>query len=350
MNSEKEREIDALIEKMKDENERGIISQRATARLMTYVENDVELASYIVKNIYPFTGNAYIIGITGAPGSGKSSLITSMIEIYIKMGKRIGIIAVDPTSPFTGGAILGDRIRMKRNFSSNDVFIRSMANRGQLGGIARATKDMAKVLDAAAYDIILIETVGVGQSEVEVFKSAHTTVVIVVPGMGDEIQAIKAGIMEITDIFVVNKMDLPGADRKVTELEAILDLSEKISIKNSKHSVKVVRSEGWRPPIIKTNAIKGQNISEFINLIIKHKQFLVDNNQMMQRLNVKYKNEVLDILKYKLTEDIEELIYHNPHINEYIQKIISKKNDPYTISEEIFLKFVHMGEPEYTEK
>ncbi|MCP4760270.1 MAG: methylmalonyl Co-A mutase-associated GTPase MeaB, partial [archaeon] len=244
----KESEIDSLIERMRNGN------QRAIARLMTFVEKDVNIASDIIKKIYPFTGKAYIIGVTGAPGTGKSSLINSMIENFLKLGKKIGVVAVDPTSPFSGGAILGDRIRMKKNFSVKDVFIRSMANRGQLGGIARATKDMVKVLDAAGYDIILIETVGVGQSEVDIFKSAHTTVVIVVPGLGDEIQAIKAGIMEITDIFVVNKMDFQGADRKVADLEGMLDLNEKIEVNIKTHSATVVKTKGWRPPIIKTNA------------------------------------------------------------------------------------------------
>lgn len=339
ISAEKLTEIDTLIERMRKGK-----SQRAVGRLMTYVENNVELASVIIKKIYPMTGNAYLVGITGAPGTGKSSLINSLTEHYVNSGKKVGIIAVDPTSPFSGGAILGDRIRMKDNFQLKDVFIRSMANRGQLGGIARATKDMIKVLDAAGYDIILVETVGVGQSEVEIFKSSHTTVVIVVPGTGDDIQAIKAGIMEITDIFVVNKMDLTGADRKVSELEGMLDLSESFVLNKVHTSGKVVKSEGWRPPIIKTKAIEGKNIPELIKLIEKHKKFLTDNNQLIKRLDMKYKNEILDILKYKLTRNIEELIYFNPKIEKYIKKIISKKNDPYTVSEEIFKKFVHMGE------
>lgn len=336
ISAEKEEEIKNLIEQLINGN------QRATARLMTYVENDIDLASFIIKQIYPKCGNAYIIGVTGAPGSGKSSLINSMVEYYVTHGKKVGVVAVDPTSPFSGGAILGDRIRMKRNFTIKDVFIRSMANRGQLGGLARATKDMVKVLDVAGYDIILIETVGVGQSEVEIFKSAHTTVVIVVPGLGDEIQAIKAGIMEITDVFVVNKMDLPGADRKVAEIDSMLDLNEKLDLNNGYHSVKVVRSEGWRPPIIKTNAVEGTNVPEFIELINKHKQFLIEQNQMLKRLNMKYKNEVLDIIKYKMTEKIEELIYRSSKINDFIDKIVSGEKDPYTISEDIIKKFIHL--------
>ncbi len=278
ISAEKLTEIDILIERMRSGK-----NQRAVGRLMTYVENNVELASIIIKKIYQMTGNAYLVGITGAPGTGKSSLINSLTEHYVNSGKKVGIIAVDPTSPFSGGAILGDRIRMKDNFRLKNVFIRSMANRGQLGGIARATKDMIKVLDAAGYDIILVETVGVGQSEVEIFKSSHTTVVIVVPGTGDEIQAIKAGIMEITDIFVVNKMDLIGADRKVSELEGMLDLRESVVLDKVHASVKVVKSEGWRPPIIKTTATEGKNILDLIKLIENHKKILTDNNQIIER-------------------------------------------------------------------
>lgn len=335
------KEIQNLIDKML----KG--QQRAIGRLMTLVENNVEMASLITKLIYPYTGNAYIIGVTGAPGSGKSSLINCAVEFYIKQGKKVGVIAVDPTSPFSGGAILGDRIRMKDKFLENNVFIRSMANRGQLGGLARATKDMVKILDAAGFDIILIETVGVGQSEVEIFKSAHTTVVIVVPGLGDEIQTIKAGIMEITDIFVVNKKDYPGADRKVAELEAMLELSDKMEIKEFLHTVMTdsfTNRSKWRPPIIQTNALMGENIEQFINAVENHKVYLTDHNELTQRLKLKYKSEVLDILKYKLTQNIEDLIYNNPKINSFIEKIVMKEKDPYTISEEILLKFIHLGE------
>ncbi|MHA1821881.1 MAG: methylmalonyl Co-A mutase-associated GTPase MeaB [Promethearchaeota archaeon] len=333
LSKEKKEEIDNLIEKLFMGNKRAI------ARLMTYIEEDIDKSAYIIEKIYPHTGNAYIIGITGAPGSGKSSLISAMIEHYVKQGHRVGVVAVDPTSPFSGGAILGDRIRMKKSFSLDQVFIRSMANRGQLGGIARATKDLVKVLDAANYDIILIETVGVGQSEVDIFKAAYTTVVVVIPGLGDEIQAIKAGIMEITDIFVVNKMDLPGADKKVRELNSMLDLSEKIQVNNQFHSVKVVKNKEWRPPIIKTNALTNQNIDQFLELIETHKKFLYDSGFIKKKLNIKFKNEILDIIKYKIEQHIENLIYHNPKINTYIEKIVNKNADPYMVSNEIIEKF-----------
>ncbi|MHA1414151.1 MAG: methylmalonyl Co-A mutase-associated GTPase MeaB [Promethearchaeota archaeon] len=206
-------DLNDLIEKLLQGN------TRATARLITIAENDIVKAEEIVKKIYKHTGNAYILGITGAPGSGKSTFISTLTKKLIDRGKKVGIICVDPTSPLSGGAILGDRIRMKQHFSLDNVFIRSMANRGVLGGLARATEDVIKILDVYGCDFIIVETVGVGQSEVDIFRSAHTVAVLLVPGLGDDIQVIKAGIMEITDIFVINKMDLPGA---ILKLEKIL--------------------------------------------------------------------------------------------------------------------------------
>ena len=208
-----------LIIKLKEGN------TRAAARLITIVENDISASEKIINSIYKDTGNAYILGVTGAPGSGKSTFISTITKKFLAQGKKIGIVCVDPTSPLTGGALLGDRITMKENFSLDNVFIRSMANRGQLGGLARATEDVIKILDAYGCDIIIVETVGVGQSEVDIFKSAHTVIVLLIPGTGDDIQAIKAGIMEITDIFAVNKMDLPGADRKVADIIQMLELN-----------------------------------------------------------------------------------------------------------------------------
>lgn len=331
-------EIDDYVEKLLSGN------KRAAARLMTMVENSIDVAAQIVEKIYPHTGNAYIIGVTGLPGSGKSSIINWLIQKYVDMGKKVGVVAVDPTSPFSGGALLGDRIRMKRNFSVRDVFIRSMANRGQLGGLARATNDVVKVLDVAGYDLILIETVGVGQSEVEIFKCAHTTVVLTVPGTGDEIQAIKAGLMEITDIFVVNKMDLTGADRKVANLEAMLDLEENVRVDENRHTVTIARTKGWRPPIQKTNAVSGENIDKLIELIEKHRQYLSENELMDGRLNLKFKSEVLELIKYRMTQHVERLVYKNERIDEFIREIMDKKRDPYIVSEEILLKFIHMGE------
>ena len=204
---------------------------------------------------------------------------------------------MDPTSPFTGGALLGDRIRMKDIFTKNNLFIRSMANRGRLGGLARHTKETIHILDAYGCDVIMVETVGVGQSEIDIFKSAHTTLVLVVPGLGDEIQAIKAGIMEITDIFVVNKCDLQGADRKVAQLESMLDLSEELNVKSPHHSIKVVRTKGWRPPVVKINSRSGKFLPNLLTEIDNHRNLLDKNGVHRERMEYRYKHYVLDILK-----------------------------------------------------
>ena len=234
---------------------------RAAARLITIAENDIIAAEEIINKIYKFTGNAYILGITGAPGSGKSTFISTLTSLFTEQGKKVGIICVDPTSPLTGGAILGDRIRMKKQFTLENVFIRSCANRGQLGGLARATEDIIKILDVYGCDIIIVETVGVGQSEVDIFRSAQTVIVLLVPGLGDDIQAIKAGIMEIVDIFAVNKMDLDGADRKVSEIMQMLELEMNFKYDyEEKGEYKKLKS--WTPEIIKVNSKTGENFKK----------------------------------------------------------------------------------------
>lgn len=318
--------------------------QRAIAKLMTYVEMNIHLAAKVIKLIYHDTGNAYVIGITGAPGVGKSSLVNQMVEYFVNEKYRVGVIAVDPTSPFSGGAILGDRIRMKKNFTVKEAFIRSMANRGQMGGLARATRDMIKILDAAGYDIILVETVGVGQDEIDIFKAAHTCVVTVVPGMGDEIQAIKAGIMEITDIFVVNKMDLPGADRTVMDLETTLHLKHDSKVKKPTPSAKnlFVKYNDWTPPIVKTNAQTGENIAEFIGTVHKHKEFM-KNGILDKKKNLASKDEVMDIMKFQLYKKVEDYVFNNEDVKDFIKEITTRENDPYSISEEILEKFVKEG-------
>ncbi len=305
---------------------------RAVARLITLVENDIEAAENIINAIYSHTGNAYILGITGSPGSGKSTFISTLTKIYATQGKKIGIICVDPTSPLTGGALLGDRIRMKDNFSLKNVFIRSMANRGQLGGLARATEDAVKILDAYGCDIIIVETVGVGQSEVDIFKSAHTVVVLLVPGSGDDIQAIKAGIMEITDIFVVNKMDLSGADKKIADIMQMLELRmnykyafEKVGENNSLKS-------NWTPEIVKANSITGENFEELIKLIDKHREFLSKSGVIENYQKNRIKSETLQILKHKITKKVEGLISSNPTIDEYIRLVMDKSLDPYSMA------------------
>ena len=305
---------------------------RAAAKLITIVENDFEAAEQIVNKIFKYTGHAYILGITGAPGSGKSTLISTLIKLFVEDGKKIGILAVDPTSPLTGGAILADRIRMKDNFSVKNVFIRSMANRGQLGGLARATEDAIKILDAYGCDIIIVETVGVGQSEVDICKSAQTVVTLLVPGMGDDIQAIKAGIMEITDIFAVNKMDLPGADKKVAEIQQMLelDLNYKYESNNYEHSD--IKKSQWVPEIVKVNSKTGENFEIFLKLIQKHKNY-VQNKDIFSNYQInRIRNETLQILKYKITKKVERLLRSNSEIEEYIKLVMSKTMDPYAMA------------------
>ncbi|TKJ23313.1 MAG: methylmalonyl Co-A mutase-associated GTPase MeaB [Promethearchaeota archaeon Loki_b32] len=305
---------------------------RAAARLITFVENDIEAAEEIVNSIYEHTGNAYILGITGAPGTGKSTFISTLIKIYVEQGKKIGIICVDPTSPLTGGALLGDRIRMKQLFSIDNVFIRSMANRGQLGGLARATEDVIKILDAYGCDIVIVETVGVGQSEVDIFKSAHTVVVLLVPGLGDDIQAIKSGIMEITDIFVVNKMDLPGADKKIAEIQQMLEFKKNYKYDSKEISEKFAKIEQWTPEITKVNSKIGENFDELLGLIKKHKSFLEESGVISNYLKNRITNETIQILKYKLTEKVEELLNSDKEIGKYIDQAIKKSLDPYSMA------------------
>jgi len=312
---------------------------RAAARLITIVENDIEAAEEIINSIYQHTGKAYILGVTGSPGSGKSTFISTLTKSYIDLGKKVGIICVDPTSPLTGGALLGDRIRMKQYFSLNNVFIRSMANRGQLGGLARATEDAIKILDAYGCDIIIVETVGVGQSEVDIFKSAQSVVVLVVPGLGDEIQAIKAGIMEITDIFVVNKMDLPGADKKVADIMQMLEFKKSYKYESEDISDKFAKINQWTPEITKVNSKTGENFDKLLKLINKHKTFLQDSGVISNYMKNRIKSETIQILKHKLTKKAEELINSNNKIEEFIEKAIKKSLDPYSLAGEILKLF-----------
>ncbi len=305
---------------------------RAAARLITFAENDIAAAEKIINSIYEHTGNAYILGITGAPGTGKSTFISTLTKSYIAQGKKIGIICVDPTSPLTGGALLGDRIRMKQNFSVNNVFIRSMANREQLGGLARATEDVIKILDAYGCDIIIVETVGVGQSEVDIFKSAQTVVVLLVPGLGDDIQAIKSGIMEITDVFVVNKMDLAGADKKIAEIKQMLEFRKNYKYDSNEIHKKYAKIELWTPEITKVNSKTGENFDEFLELIKKHELFLKESGVITNYMKNRITNETLQILKHKLTEKVENLLNSDKEIGKYIDQAIQKSLDPYSMA------------------
>ncbi|MHA1915562.1 MAG: methylmalonyl Co-A mutase-associated GTPase MeaB [Promethearchaeota archaeon] len=308
---------------------------RAAARLITIAENDIKAAEIIVNAIYQKTGNAYIMGITGAPGTGKSTFISTLTKSFIEEGKKVGIICVDPTSPLTGGALLGDRIRMKQHFSLDNVFIRSMANRGQLGGLARATEDTIKILDAYGCDLIIVETVGVGQSEVDIFKSAQTVLVLVVPGLGDDIQAIKAGIMEITDIFVVNKMDLPGADKKVSDITQMLEFRNSYKYESKEFHDKYAKINQWTPEITKVNSKTGENFEILLELVQKHKLFLKQSGIISNYLKNRIKSESLQILRHKLTKKIEDLMNTDVEIDKYIDQVIQKSLDPYSMANRI---------------
>jgi LAO/AO transport system kinase len=294
---------------------------RAAARLMTMIENGVLEARAALKSLYPHTGSGYIIGITGPPGSGKSTLTDQLTDELRKREKTVGIVAVDPTSPFTGGAILADRIRMQRHSLDADVFIRSMATRGHLGGLARATNDIVDVMDAAGKEVILIETVGVGQDEVEVMGTAHTCVVVSVPGLGDEVQAIKAGILEIGDIFVVNKADREGADRTATELEMMLHMAPDTG--------------GWLPKVYKTVATKGEGIAELVDVIFEHKVFLDERDLRKKKGRERSERAFLTLLQETLTARTIERFKRNGSMKELIERIADRELDPYTAVEEV---------------
>ncbi|RLF73310.1 methylmalonyl Co-A mutase-associated GTPase MeaB [Thermococci archaeon] len=300
--------------------------KRATARLITLVENDEEKAREIVKKIYSNTGRAYIIGITGPPGSGKSTLVDKLIKKARDEGNIVGVIAIDPTSPFTGGALLGDRIRMQRHSTDPGVFIRSMATRGSLGGLAKATNDAIKILDAYGCDVIFVETVGVGQIEVDIVKTADTVVLVTVPGLGDDIQAIKAGLMEIADIFVVNKADKEGAEATMFELELMLDL-EKDKWQKS----------GWRPPVVSTIAFTNKGVDELWGAINEHMEFLLNSGKIKEKRKFRVREEIKAIVSSKIARKIGEKMGEDD-IAVLIEMIAKREIDPYSAADLVLEK------------
>lgn len=313
---------------------------RAIARLITQLENSDEAAQQIITALYPQTGQAHIVGVTGAPGSGKSTLVNELAKAYRRQKKKVGIIAVDPSSPFTGGALLGDRVRMRDLSGDSGIFIRSMASRGSLGGLSRATAAAAKVLDAAGFDLILIETVGAGQAEVDIAGAAHTTLVIEAPGMGDDIQSIKAGILEIADILVVNKADRPGAARTVRSLKTMLQLGP---TGGTRHHGRIITTPTpaevdesvWQIPVQETVSTDGTGIEVLVATIQAHRRHLQATTGWLVREKERSRREVLALLNYRFMARLETAVPAHTR-DELITAVARRELDPYTAVDKLF--------------
>jgi LAO/AO transport system kinase len=315
----------------------------ALARLLSQVENDTPEGRTALNELFPFAGRAHRIGVTGAPGTGKSSLVNQLARYYRKPSTgetppRVAIVAIDPTSPFTGGAILGDRVRMRDLAGDPGIFIRSMASRGSLGGLAATTSGIVQIFDAAGFDIILIETVGAGQTEVDIARLAHTTLVVEAPGQGDDIQAIKAGILEIADILVVNKADREGVQSTINALHAMLDLGA--APRGMLHHGVLMTTDGpplksdsrWRPPILKTIAAEGKGVDELMDAVAQHRAYLQDHPEGQQRVKVRAAVELETILRETLLRRLIEAV-GSDRLGSLIDRVAAREIDPYSAAE-----------------
>ena len=299
---------------------------RSIARLITLAENNDPIATNAMKDIHPHTGNAHVIGITGVMGSGKSTLICELTQLYRKQGKTVGIIAIDPTSPFSGGALLGDRVRMQQLAMDEGVFIRSLGTRGMLGGLTSAVYDVVEILDACGKDVVIVETVGVGQAEVDIIKIADTTLVVVVPGLGDSIQTLKAGVMEIADIYVVNKADRQGVEQTIAEVESLVDIT--------------CSGKERKTPVLSTVAKQSKGINDLLKEINAHKTHIEKTKEIEKQRRMRYEAELVEIIRKRLMRFIFDESTFKEKIDDLLDKISSKKLDPYTAAEEILSKFL----------
>jgi LAO/AO transport system kinase len=303
--------------------------RRALARAITLVENGEPLAAELVRDLYPHTGSAYVVGVTGPPGVGKSSLISALVRHLRGDGHTVGVISIDPSSPFTKGALLGDRIRLADHFLDEGVFIRSMGTRGHLGGLAEATLQAVLVLDASGKDVVFVETVGAGQSEVEVIGIADTVVLVLMPGSGDSVQALKAGIMEIPDVIAVNKMDHPAAKTMVNEVRSILTLD---------------RESEWRPPIVLTEAVREENVPDLWTRIEEHRTHLSHHGRLEERRRRNLTGEVFAVASSRAKAHLERTVEGDPELRRVLDAVERRQLDPLTAVQEIIQKVFHLGD------
>ena len=302
---------------------------RTVARLIRDIDDGMPGVRNVLKELYPHTGNAYVIGVTGSPGVGKSTLVDQMVAHLRERGKTVGVLAVDPTSPFGGGAILGDRVRMQRHSMDNGVFIRSLATRGHFGGLTLSTRSAVDVLDAMGKDYILVETVGVGQDEVDVMKTSHTTVITLVPGMGDDIQAIKAGILEVGDIFVINKADREGVERTANDLQMMLEMDRRGGDR-----------DGWKPPILETRAVFNMGIEELLDQISAHSQHLTGRFGALgfRRNEAHVRGELQELVKNRLVEEVLDRLLDSGEFDRAVKAVVDGETDPYSACDSLLLQ------------